>query len=348
MCIPFMNHARADDHELMKGELALGDLAEPLGFDSLWCFEHHFTSYMLSPNPLQTLSYFAGRTSRIQLGTMVVVLPWHHPVRVAEQVLLLDHFSHGRTLLGVGRGIGRIEYEKLGVDQAASKPLSIELIRCLTSALERGICEYEGEHVRQPKVQLRPGPFRSFRDRIFIGAGSPETSPICAELGVGILVIPQKSAEAHVADVTAYREAYEKIGVRAPAPIFQNMFYVDDDAVRAREEGRRHFDLHYDAIIDHYEFRGTHFANDPNNKAYAALQRMISTPEGEKAWKDAMFPMNPVGTPKQVRDQILDQRAMFGAESFVAGPRYGAMSMAEAERNLRLFADQVLPALRAA
>ena len=56
----------------MKGELALGDLAEPLGFDSLWCFEHHFTSYMLSPNPLQTLTYFAGRTSRIQLGTMVV------------------------------------------------------------------------------------------------------------------------------------------------------------------------------------------------------------------------------------------------------------------------------------
>ena len=184
MCIPFMNHAGVDDHELMKGELALGDLAEPLGFDSLWCFEHHFTSYMLSPNPLQILTYFAGRTRRIQLGTMVVVLPWHHPVRVAEQVLLLDHFSHGRTLLGVGRGIGRIEYEKLGVDQAQSKALSIELIRCLTSALESGICEYEGEHVRQPKVQLRPGPFRSFRDRIFIGAGSPETSPMCAELGV--------------------------------------------------------------------------------------------------------------------------------------------------------------------
>jgi alkanesulfonate monooxygenase SsuD/methylene tetrahydromethanopterin reductase-like flavin-dependent oxidoreductase (luciferase family) len=125
------------------------------------------------------------------------------------------------------------------------------------------------------------------------------------------------------------------------------MFFVDEDPVRAREEGRRQFDLHYDAIIDHYEFRGTHFANDPNNKAYAALQELISTPEGEKAWKDAMFPMNPVGTPRQVRDQILDQRKMFGAGGFVAGPRYGAMSMAEAERNLRLFAEKVLPALAA-
>lgn len=347
MCIPFMNHAGVDDHELMKGELALGDLAEPLGFDSLWCFEHHFTSYMLSPNPLQTLTYFAGRTRRIQLGTMVVVLPWHHPVRVAEDVLLLDHFSHGRILLGVGRGIGRIEYERLGVDQAESKALSTELLRCLTATLESGICEYDGEHVRQPKVQLRPGPLRSFRHRIFIGAGSPDTPPMCAELGVGMLVIPQKAREAHVADCEAYRAAYERLGEAAPAPIFQGMFFVDEDPVRAREEGRRQFELHYDAIIDHYEFRGSHMANDKNNKAYAGLQKLLSTPEGEKAWKDQMFPMNPVGTPKQVREQILDQRDMFGAGGFVAGARYGSMSMAEAERNLRLFAAKVLPALQA-
>src|SRR5262245_52228380 len=294
----------------MKGELALGDLAEPLGFDSLWCFEHHFSSYMLSPNPLQILTYFAGRTKRIQLGTMVVVLPWHHPVRVAEEVLLLDHFSHGRTLLGVGRGIGRIEYENLGVDQAESKALSIELIRCLTATLESGVCEYDGVHVKQPKIQLRPGPARSFRGRIFIGAGSPETSPMCAELGVGILVIPQKPREAHVADIEAYRGAYAGIGAAPPAPIFQGMYFVDEDPVRAREEGRRQFELHYDAIIDHYEFRGSHFANDKNNKAYAGLQKLLSTPEGERTWKDQMFPMNPVGTPKQVRDQILDQRKM--------------------------------------
>jgi alkanesulfonate monooxygenase SsuD/methylene tetrahydromethanopterin reductase-like flavin-dependent oxidoreductase (luciferase family) len=116
---------------------------------------------------------------------------------------------------------------------------------------------------------------------------------------------------------------------------------------KSREAHVRQFDLHYDAIIDHYEFRGTHFANDKDNKAYASLQKLISTPEGEKAWKDQMFPMNPVGTPKQVRDQILDQRAMFDAARFVGGPRYGSMSMAEAERNLRLFADKVLPALKA-
>jgi hypothetical protein len=60
-----------------------------------------------------------------------------------------------------------------------------------------------------------------------------------------------------------------------------------------------------------------------------------------------MFPMNPVGTPRQVRDQILDQRSWFGAAHFVGGPRYGSMPMSEAERNLRLFAEKVLPALKA-
>jgi alkanesulfonate monooxygenase SsuD/methylene tetrahydromethanopterin reductase-like flavin-dependent oxidoreductase (luciferase family) len=88
-------------------------------------------------------------------------------------------------------------------------------------------------------------------------------------------------------------------------------------------------------------------ASDKNNKAYAVLQELISTPEGEKAWKDGLFPMNPVGTPKQVRDQILDQRQMFDAGRFVGGARYGSMSMAEAERNLRLFAEKVLPDLKA-
>jgi alkanesulfonate monooxygenase SsuD/methylene tetrahydromethanopterin reductase-like flavin-dependent oxidoreductase (luciferase family) len=97
----------------------------------------------------------------------------------------------------------------------------------------------------------------------------------------------------------------------------------------------------------HDEGRGAR-AGDKNNQAYASLQKLISTPEGEKRWKDQMFPMNPVGTPKQVRDQILDQRAMFAAERFVAGPRYGSMSMAEAERNLRLFAEKVLPDLKSA
>src|SRR5439155_755064 len=98
---------RRPDHEVYSNELRLTDLAEPLGFDSVWGVEHHFTDYTMCPDVLQFLTYVAGRTRRVQLGSMVVVLPWHDPLRVAEQVSVLDHMSGGRFILGIGRGLGR-------------------------------------------------------------------------------------------------------------------------------------------------------------------------------------------------------------------------------------------------
>ncbi len=84
------------------------DLAEPLGFQSIWGVEHHFTDYTMCPDVLQFLTYMAGRTTRAELGSMVVVLPWHDPMRVAEEVSMLDHISSGRLILGLGRGAGKV------------------------------------------------------------------------------------------------------------------------------------------------------------------------------------------------------------------------------------------------
>ena len=77
---------RRPDHEVYREELRLADLAEPLGFDSIWSVEHHFTDYTMCPDVVQFLTYMAGRTTRVRLGSMVVVLPWHDPLRVAEEV----------------------------------------------------------------------------------------------------------------------------------------------------------------------------------------------------------------------------------------------------------------------
>ncbi len=83
------------DASVVGEHLAMGDLAEPLGFDSLFALEHHFTGYAMSPAPTQLLSYYAGRTKRISLGTAVIVLPWHDPVRVAEQIALWTSCAAG-------------------------------------------------------------------------------------------------------------------------------------------------------------------------------------------------------------------------------------------------------------
>src|SRR5215831_8959385 len=98
------------DRDIYRDDLRLVDLAEPLGFESVWGVEHHFTDYTMCPDVLQFLTWAAARTEQIQIGSMVVVLPWHDPVRVAEQISMLDAMSGGRFILGVGRGLGRVEF----------------------------------------------------------------------------------------------------------------------------------------------------------------------------------------------------------------------------------------------
>ncbi|HJU10669.1 MAG TPA: LLM class flavin-dependent oxidoreductase, partial [Candidatus Binataceae bacterium] len=81
------------DRETYQDELSLMEMAEGLGFDSVWALDHHFTGYVMSPNPTELLAYVAGRTKRVQLGTAVIVLPWHDPVEIAENIALLDLLS---------------------------------------------------------------------------------------------------------------------------------------------------------------------------------------------------------------------------------------------------------------
>ena len=112
---------RLSDYEVYRNELRLADLAEPLGYESIWGVEHHFTDYTMCPDVLQFLSYMAGRTERARLGSMVVVLPWHDPVRVAEEFVMLDNLSDGRVIVGVGRGLARVEYQGFRLDMNQSR-----------------------------------------------------------------------------------------------------------------------------------------------------------------------------------------------------------------------------------
>ena len=96
------------DREVYQNELRLGDLAIDLGFQSIWSVEHHFTDYTMCPDVTQFLSYWAGRNSEVQLGSMVIVLPWHDPMRVAEEISMLDNMSDGRMVLGIGEGQLRV------------------------------------------------------------------------------------------------------------------------------------------------------------------------------------------------------------------------------------------------
>ncbi|MYA40181.1 MAG: LLM class flavin-dependent oxidoreductase, partial [Gemmatimonadetes bacterium] len=123
------------DHAVWEDELALVDLVEPLGFDSVWATEHHITDYIMCPDPVQFLAYAAGRTTIAKLGTMVVVLPWRDPFRVAEQIAMLDVMSGGRVIFGMGRGAGRCEFEGFKVPMEESRARFVEAAEMIMAGL---------------------------------------------------------------------------------------------------------------------------------------------------------------------------------------------------------------------
>lgn len=335
------------DRNVYRNELRLGDLIEPLGFESLWGVEHHFTDYTMCPDVLQMLTYFAGRTERVQLGSMVVVLPWHDPIRVAEQVVMLDHMSSGRVILGVGRGLGRVEFEGFGIDQQESREIFTESAAAIFAALEKGYCEHDGKFVKQERRELRPRPFKSFRGRSYAAAISPESSRIMAELGIGILIIPQKPWSAVTADLDSYRRVYrEANGVEAPPPIVGGWTYCDESAARAEELARRYIGAYWQSVVRHYELVGDHLAKMRGYEAYKLIQERASQPGGVEEMTDFFLRLQVWGTPEQCFERILDIQRRTGAEAFTGVFSYGGMPYDLAESSLRLFAAEVMPELK--
>ena len=148
---------QSGDAGVYETEYKLADRVEDLGFDSLWGVEHHFDGYAMCPDPLKFLTYFAGRTERVKLGTMVVVAPWHDPIRVAEDSSVLDIVSGGRNILGIGRGVSKLEFDGFRLNMADSRQALIENTEATMMGLEKGYIEYDGEVVKQHKVLIRPG-----------------------------------------------------------------------------------------------------------------------------------------------------------------------------------------------
>jgi len=106
--------------------------------------------------PTQLLSYYAGRTKRITLGTAVIVLPWHDPIRVAEQIALLDVMSGGRCLFGFGRGAASVEYAGFRIPMEEARPRFVEAAKIIVAALSNESFEWEGEFFKIPRTSIRP------------------------------------------------------------------------------------------------------------------------------------------------------------------------------------------------
>jgi alkanesulfonate monooxygenase SsuD/methylene tetrahydromethanopterin reductase-like flavin-dependent oxidoreductase (luciferase family) len=338
-------HPRRSDRSIFLEEVGLARLADALGFDSVWTIEHHFTPYTMVTNPLQLLTYLAGVTERVDLGTMVVVLPWHNPVRVAEDVNMLDALlGPDRDILcGVGRGLGRREYRGLSVDQNEARGRFDEGLQILHQLLRTGHCTFEGEFFRVKDVRLRPQLDRDLSQQLFCAGGTAETVRIIAKHDVKPLSIPTTSLDLALMNARSYANLRKAAG-HGPAHTKLALWTYCGETSDAAEGAKRYIMEYSDSALRHYEFLGTHLKNIKGYETYAAGAEMLRADPG--SFVRGFLKDHPVGTPDQVIKQTRHLAETFGASEIMFIFKYGAIPMAEAEKSMRLFAKEVIPALR--
>ncbi|MGF7159302.1 alkanesulfonate monooxygenase SsuD/methylene tetrahydromethanopterin reductase-like flavin-dependent oxidoreductase (luciferase family) [Rhodoligotrophos appendicifer] len=334
------------DREAYERDLHLVKLAEPLGFEKISAVEHHFNNYSMGPDNVALLAWLAGQTSTIELMTGAVILPWNNPLRVVERMILLDHLSQGRAHFGIGRGLARREYEAFGIDMNESRDRFNEAAKMVIEGVETGFVEGDGPYYKQKRTEVRPRPYKSFKDRITCVAMSPDTVPIAAELGARMTVFAQKPWAEMVGHFETYHRLFrEAQGRDAPAPTCTEFVFCDSSADRAEEMAMKYIGNYYDILIDHYEFGSKHFSQTKGYSGYATAAEKVLTTAHEQL-REAYVRANNFGTPNQILENYEKRRALIGDFDIQINVTYGGLSLQDAEGNLRLYAEKVLPELK--
>jgi alkanesulfonate monooxygenase SsuD/methylene tetrahydromethanopterin reductase-like flavin-dependent oxidoreductase (luciferase family) len=341
--------AGRSDASVVGEHLALGDLAEPLGFDSLFALEHHFTGYAMSPAPTQLLAYYAGRTRRISLGTAVIVLPWHDPIRVAEQIALLDIMCGGRCLFGFGRGAASVEYEGFRIPMEEARPRFVEAAQIVVKALAQESFEHEGEFFRIPRTAIRPRPVSHPERRFYASAVSPDSAEIMAKLGFGLLMVMQNEWAKAAEDIGRYREIAAAAGHPPRPPIILTNVSVAESRDEAHERAMKYLARKWESIDTHYHFSDGHLATVKGYESYGKMAKTYAKMKDDSYRDKATqfyVSIQVVGTPRDCLDKIAELRRLTGTDHLVTEFSFGGLPHEEADLNMRLFAEKVMPILQ--
>jgi len=331
------------DGEVVADEVRLGELADELGFDALWPVEHHFDDYSFCPDNTVFLAHMAARTRRIRLGTGAVILPWNDPLRVAEKIALLDHLSNGRVLFGMGRGLARCEYAGFGIPMDESRDRFDEAARMILDALDTGVIAGDGPYFPQPRTTIRPAPSRSFVDRTYCVAMSPDSVLAAADLGARMVMFSQRPWADQAESVRTYRERFAELHPREPAPpVVCDFVYCDADAGRAEELAHKHIAGYLTSVMQHYELESDHFKQAKGYESYGSAVDLLRAIGLDKLC-EMYLGVNVWGTPDQIVDRLHDRREVIGDHDLTCCFRYAGLPYEQAEASMRLFAAEVLP-----
>ena len=334
------------DGQMWEEELRLAEIAADSGFDSLWSAEHHFNDYSFVPDNIQLMTHLAAKHSNIDVGTAAVILPWHNPLRVAENAAVLDMLSGGRLRLGFGRGLARREFEAFGISMDESRDRFDEAAPMIVEALNTGFIEGDGPYYKQPRVEIRPRPQNSFDGRIYAVAASDESVLSAAKLGAHIVMFADRPWEMRMPGIERGRALHREFhGTEPPALMLTEFVVCGDDMAQCEEDARQYQGKFVESNFYHYEFLSDHFSQVQGYNAYQQKAEMARSAGLEGAIEGFMRAAS-WGTPDKILRGLEERRELLGDFEWNVAFRFGGIPLDVAERSLKLFAAEVLPVVK--
>ena len=243
--------------EIYTRAIDIAQAAETLDFRNIWLAEHHFSTYGYLSRPAQLATFIAAKTTRLRVGTAVIVVPLHHPLVIAEEIATLDLLARGRVDIGLGRGYQHYEFERLGLELDSARSRWEESVDIILKAFAGEPFTYDGKIFKIPETMIFPQPLQTPHPPIWVTAQSPESIEATVRRGFNVLTggfgVPiERMAE--------FRRLFDRLIAeaklaRTPEVGVQRAVYVTDsvaDARAAAEEARWNMRVTL-SLRNHYE-----------------------------------------------------------------------------------------------
>jgi len=313
-----------------EDRLKLVEAYDRAGFYAYQIAEHHATPLTVAPAPSVFLAAVAQRTTRIRFGPMVYVLPLHHPLRLIEEICMLDQMSGGRFELGVGRGITPYELSYFGVDPEQARELFDETLDIVLAGLRTDRLTHHGRHFDYDDVPLPIGPVQKPHPPLWVGIGTADGAERAGRRGMNVLTNSPLATAAELMD--RYREAFVEArgeaGGGMPKMAICRHTYVAETDAEAERIMREAYPSWYRHFVELWRAHGS-----------SPVVAQYSEDFDETRDKDLLV----FGSPATVRAEIERTLATADTNYFVCRFAFGSLTYPQSRAALDLFVEDVMP-----